>query len=645
MSTYKANCPSCGADLQFHPGALVAICEYCRSVVAKTEQSIELIGKVSIPFENDSDLHVGILGSFQSTPFTVVGHIQLQHAAGGMWDEWYLYFDDGRWGWLAEAQGKLFLTFASKNTYHNDYDWEDLAREPVGSEIHFGVDGHWIIQEIGTALISSAEGELPFTISIEEIIHYIDVAGSKGKFATIDFSYDPPAIFAGREVSLNDLHLFSTNYKEKKELKTDNLSCQSCAAPISLYSPSRAQRVTCQSCGALHDISQGSLKYLTAIEKQESLEIPPGTEGILFGQKYICIGWVSRYCLSEGLKYFWEEFLLYNKEIGFRWLVYSDFHWNFVEEISAADIDNHEFSSIFYDKETYNLYQSVPAYVDSVMGEFYWKVEIGENCWLNEYICPPKSLSKETSIYENNDGVKHASEIHWSLARYIEPEEVYKAFSLKKRPRKPTIRSSNEPNPYIENLKNTTKLFVVFASIAVAMFILAMIRSSNEVIYSHTYTAPYQTEGVNNEVIITIDDIDLSKSNQPIEITLQTPNMPDNTWFGVEGNLINKSDAKTLSFFADNYYYSGEGWAEAQRIKTIYSTSNSSGNYSLSVKLESDPINKYPDSFNLEIKYTRPYFSYMFLAMIFLGIIPLFYLIMKSSFESKRWQNSSINNG
>jgi len=28
---------------------------------------------------------------------------------GGVWDEWYLALDDGRWGWLAEAQGRFYL--------------------------------------------------------------------------------------------------------------------------------------------------------------------------------------------------------------------------------------------------------------------------------------------------------------------------------------------------------------------------------------------------------------------------------------------------------------------------------------------------------------------------------------------------------
>ena len=41
----------------------------------------------------------------------LVGMAQIRHAQGGIWQEWYARFDSGRWGWLAEAQGRFYLTF------------------------------------------------------------------------------------------------------------------------------------------------------------------------------------------------------------------------------------------------------------------------------------------------------------------------------------------------------------------------------------------------------------------------------------------------------------------------------------------------------------------------------------------------------
>ena len=55
-----------------------------------------------------------------------------------------------------------------------------------------------------------------------------------------------------------------------------------------------------------------------------------------------------------------------------------------------------------------------------VVGEFYWRVSVGETCLAEEYICPPKMLSREVTD-------KEAS---WSEAAYLEPEELRTAFKI-----------------------------------------------------------------------------------------------------------------------------------------------------------------------------------------------------------------------
>ena len=38
----------------------------------------------------------------------------------------------------------------------------------------------------------------------------------------------------------------------------------------------------------------------------------------------------------EGVRYYWQEYLLYNPAVGFRWLVESDGHWSYVSAVSPA---------------------------------------------------------------------------------------------------------------------------------------------------------------------------------------------------------------------------------------------------------------------------------------------------------------------
>jgi hypothetical protein len=39
----------------------------------------------------------------------VVGRIQLRYSAG-IWNEWYLLFDDGATGWLGDSSGMYTIT-------------------------------------------------------------------------------------------------------------------------------------------------------------------------------------------------------------------------------------------------------------------------------------------------------------------------------------------------------------------------------------------------------------------------------------------------------------------------------------------------------------------------------------------------------
>src|SRR5213075_2532719 len=109
---FQASCPACGAPVIFKTGSsVVVVCESCNSVVARTDRGVEDAGKVSDVVESGSPLDVNLRGVYLGVAFELTGRAQLGHAAGGFWDEWYAAFSDGRWGWLAEAQGRFYLTF------------------------------------------------------------------------------------------------------------------------------------------------------------------------------------------------------------------------------------------------------------------------------------------------------------------------------------------------------------------------------------------------------------------------------------------------------------------------------------------------------------------------------------------------------
>ena len=112
MSVLVANCPACAGPVEFKSGqSIVVICTYCRSAVARTDRGLKDLGKVAELVETGSPLDVGIRGKWKDQPFELTGRAQLGHEMGGQWDEWYATFSNGWLGWLAEAQGRFYLTF------------------------------------------------------------------------------------------------------------------------------------------------------------------------------------------------------------------------------------------------------------------------------------------------------------------------------------------------------------------------------------------------------------------------------------------------------------------------------------------------------------------------------------------------------
>ena len=115
MARLEAPCHSCAAPVEFKSRtSLVTICPYCQSVVARGDKKLEDHGKVADLVETQSPLSLDVKGKFRGKPFRIVGRVQYQHSAGGVWDEWYAQFPNGKWGWLAEAQGSFYMTFQKK---------------------------------------------------------------------------------------------------------------------------------------------------------------------------------------------------------------------------------------------------------------------------------------------------------------------------------------------------------------------------------------------------------------------------------------------------------------------------------------------------------------------------------------------------
>ena len=430
MKRRTASCPTCGAPVEFQLStSLVSVCEFCQTVVARGDKSVEDHGKVADLVLTDSPIKRGMTGKFRGKSFEVIGRVQYQHPAGGVWDEWYLLFPSGRWGWLAEAQGKYMLT-TQKNLPQSTSApaHEDIE---IGQRIELSKGTEFVVSESGVAHTLAAEGEIPWDFRPQMQHPFVDLQGPDGAFATLDYSEDSLKVFIGRELQIQELGLQGDGWEagyptSGPRVEAKQVSCPQCGGTLTLHVPDETLRVGCPNCRSLLSCEEGNLTYLQTLKtKSPKPRIPLGQRGKFKDVDYTVIGFMGRYVRYEGRTYPWTEYLLHNPKVGYRWLVESKKHWSFVEPVSAGDVVESGNVASYKKLPTFKIYERSTAFVRFVFGEFYWQVTSGEQVRTADYISPPHMLSFERS------GSKKSGELNISLGTYVTPDEIEQAFGVK----------------------------------------------------------------------------------------------------------------------------------------------------------------------------------------------------------------------
>lgn len=635
MSVLQANCPSCGAPIEFKAGStIVLVCPFCRSAVARTDRGLEDIGKVAEIADSESPLKLGLKGEYKGARFELTGRAQLKHELGGYWDEWYATFSNGWVGWLAEAQGRFYMTFYQPlpaGTVLPSFAGLQLGQ--VVAEIPNPTP--LMVQEKGRGTSVAADGEIPYKLTPGEQFEYADLAGKNNAFATIDYSLDPPWAFVGNQVTLEEIGLGDAKSvkREGKRVSAAGMGCPNCGGPLELIAPDKAERVTCPNCDSLLDVNQGSLSYLKALTPPANAPefvAPIGAEGTFPGDvKFKIIGAVVRSVTIEGIQYFWHEYLLYNPMIGFRWLVHSDNHWNFVEPINPADVERDNIfaagGTVTYNGQKYKIFQDATAVVEYVKGEFYWRVEQGESVRAVDYVAAPYMLSVEST----------SDEMNWSFGTYMTNEEVENAFGISGLPR-PWGVGPNQP--FTGRFYYTWGALPLLLLFIVAIFMIPLTGISNTVLNQEVILPPMANATAAQAVFSQPFDI---KGNRNVRITAGA--QVDNSWADLDIDLVNDQSQEVESVNVPVEYYSGSdsdgAWTEGSKSTDATISSLPAGKYTLRVEgtwqnwqVQMPVQVKVEQGVNRGVNFCC--------ALLILALVPIFGLIRKISFEGARWKDS-----
>ena len=664
MSTL-ASCPSCGAALSFRPGTMVAVCSYCKALAARKDRDPELIGKVAALVDTGSPLGLAASGTFAGRGFTLAGRVQLKHPLGGVWDEWYLALDDGRWGWLAEAQGRFYLTFTQAP--HGTLPAADSLQ--AGGLADLGPDGLWTVGELSEATFHSAEGEIPWAVDPGATYRFADLSGKNGAFATLDYSEEPPLLFLGREIPLADLHIQDGTRKPTK-VGTQSLGCPKCGGALSLHAPDQTQRVGCPSCGSLLSAENGKLTFLKSLKQPHpGVAIPLGAEGTLQGEKVICIGQLRRSCTVEGLPYPWTEYLLLDSQRGFKWLVESEGHWSLATAVAPGEVPqaSEGQKNLWVHGHNWRRFQDVQAVVEGVWGEFYWMVEQGERVLVSEFVAPPRSLTRERQSHKGG-----GEEVNWSLSTYLEPREVWSAFKLEGAPPPPQGISSFQPNPHKAALTRSALWIVGALALLLVVVMVESMTHRNVELFSRRLDlfemarldpvtalapprrgistrrpaqAPLPAETPKDEPqepVFFSSPIEIKDGHKNLAVTLSSA--VNNNWVEVEGALVSETTGVAELFLASSSYYhgvdGGESWAEGGQSETVFLSAVPAGSYVLRLAPQwNGPV---PPVRTIEVQLRQGVMRWLYpgLALLAILLVPLIMIFPMAAFESRRWQES-----
>ena len=676
---FEGSCPGCGGAVEFRfENSVTLICPHCESLVGRGGGALEDYGKVADLVQSDSPLRTGLSGMIKGRSFDITGRVQMKHAAGAIWSEWFVAFDSGeKWGWLAEAQGRYYLTFPKDLPQGADIPAFDEMT--VAHKVRMPGHGKMTVVEKGQATVVSAEGEIPLSVRPGEVTRFVDLQGSAGKFVTLDQNDGSWDFFVGREFPLRRFGISDREEARESEAQIAEsvaVNCPTCAGAIEVKDPQKAERYACVYCDSLLDCSQGNLKFISALkQKKAKPKIPLGTKGELRETSCTVIGFVRR--SAEGFE--WDEYLLRVPRQPYHWLIHSDDHWSFARPLMPGEVAA-SYEEAIYDEQRFKIYDRSKPVVKAVYGEFYWKVRLGERTRTWDYIRPPLMISREVAEterdpepqgrvrslkkpkgnrndfdegpryrdraavgreYQLQSGIASANkhEVNFVLSEYVPASEIEEAFGVEDLPRSWSV-GSLQPFP-LSGVYVPAAIMVV-----VALLLGGLVRATQGT--RNVGSGEVEVSGVG--ATSSVKDFDQGpfeiKSGSNLRVSFRLQSALANDWMMIRGNFYDESD-KGFSHPKGSFAALATRANPTRKLISRLPTSR----YTLRLRVESSsgqppassgnmPTGSLPRKLSFRVDQNVPSMGNLILLLVALVVPLMFVGIFNFVFESRRWQDT-----
>lgn len=181
------------------------------------------------------------------------------------------------------------------------------------------------------------------------------------------------------------------------------LLCPQCGAPITLRASGSTVSAVCPACASVLDVDgDETLRLVAAAQaRTRTPSIPVGTRGVLDGTAWEVVGYQVRSVQAGAFP--WEEFLLFNPYAGFRFLLQDAGAWSLYMLLRRDFADGAPRGYVAGEVNT--------ARTDYVLGEFYWRVRVGDEGEVREYVGGAGTLSEERTGDERTWSEGHALDV------------------------------------------------------------------------------------------------------------------------------------------------------------------------------------------------------------------------------------------
>lgn len=425
MAVATGPCPNCGSTIEFRAGSsLSLVCKYCKHVVVRTDRDMRNLGRVADVTFSDAALAPGDRGTFRGRSFSVEGRLVLSHPQGGTWEEYYAVFDGRQPAWISEAQGYWHVVTAAQ------VPAPPLQALAPQMQIPLGQAGVFVVQEKNEGTFVSGEGELPFAAAPGTRRVFVDLSSGGGGWASIDYGdgATPPQVYVGVRTSFAEFQIQQRGGdRPAVQVQTQSIKCPACGAPLPVLSPG-SERAACRHCNTISDVKlqqvvarQAQARQRPAIELGRKGVLPVADGKGVYNAEWTVLGYVERSSGAPGSDdwFGWQEYLLYNPQHGYRWLVLDEGHFHLITPLAAGDVDASR-APVFVRVRNIHFCRrnAQQARVDFVLGEFYWKVQVGETVWAEDFEHGREIISCERT----------QTEVNWSHGVVIPTAVVTQAF-------------------------------------------------------------------------------------------------------------------------------------------------------------------------------------------------------------------------